>query len=54
MPYSSVFMRTLHTKRNKERKKEIIWFGNQCIKFYASVHTPAPKLVDVNNMFKAC
>jgi hypothetical protein len=44
MPNPSVCMRTLH----KEKKKEIIWFGNVCIKFYTSVHTPATKLVDVN------
>jgi len=42
-------MHTLH----KERKTEIIWFGTMYIKFYTSVHTPAPKLV-VNNIFKAC
>jgi hypothetical protein len=50
-------MHTLH----KERKKEIIWFGTVCIKFYIRVHTPAPERVhtpapelDVNNIFKAC
>jgi len=44
----------MHTIRKERRKKEI-WFGTMYIKFYyISVHTPAAKLVDVNNIFRAC